>query len=236
MKNFKDEFLKYTEMILKKEPFALARYADGECAIMRGRSISNPADKWQSPNTMTQLGIDLLESLKHTESNYHYGIPCQCCDNPNKQFLLGMIAQNIDNITYSNIFVNANYHRWMDFIKILNNSVILIANIEGAGKPLPILKVDKYFAIPNNCIDFYTKHKDDFLKRLIEGFKDIHNQLVLISAGPLAEIIIHHLYVDNPANTYIDVGSAIEEIIHGHSTRPYMRDPFSEYYNKECVF
>lgn len=236
MKIFKEEFQKYTDLIIKKEPFALARYADGECAVMKGCSVSNPTDRWASPATLTTLGIDLLETLKHTEVNYHYGISCQCCDIINKEYLLSLIKQDISNITYSNLFVNANYHRWMEFIKTLDRSVILIANMEGAGKPLPILKVDKYFAIPNNCIDFYAKHKDDFISRLRAGFSGITGQLVLISAGPLAEIIVHELYNANPTNTYIDVGSAIAEIIHGRSTRPYMNDPRSEYYKKECEF
>lgn len=235
MKNFKDEFYKYAEMMKQDKPFALARYADGECAVMKGKSVANTTDKWQAPNELTQLGIDLKETLSHTEDNYHYGISCQCCDTISKDYLLGMIKQKEDNITYSNLFVNANYHRWIEFIKTLDRHVILIANAEGAGKPLPILKVDQYFAIPNNCIDFYAKHKDDFIVKLVEGFKDIHGQLVLISAGPLAEIIVHHLYNTNPTNTYIDVGSAVAEIIHGRSTRPYMCDPSSEYYRKECI-
>ena len=236
MKNFKDEFRKYADMMIKEEPFALARYADGECAVINGKSVSNSTDRWGSPNSLTVLGVDLKETLYHTENNYHYGISCQCCDPVNKAFLLSLIRQDMKNITYSNLFVNSNYHLWIDFIKNINRHVILIANNEGARRQLPYPMVDKYFAIPDNCIDFYEKHRDVFIERLVDGFKDIKGQLVLISAGPLAEIIVHHLYINNPSNTYVDVGSAIAEIIHGRATRPYMNNPYSEYYNRECVF
>ena len=193
MKNFKDEFYKYANMMQSKEPFALARYADGECAVMKGHAVNNTTDRWQAPENPTIFGEDLKWTLFHTEDNYHYGISCQCCDEINKEYLLSLIKQKMDNITYSNLFVNANYHRWIEFIKTLDRHVILIANAEGAGKSLPILKVDKYFAIPNNCIDFYIKNKESFIAKLVESFKDIHEQLVLISAGPLAEIIIHQV-------------------------------------------
>jgi hypothetical protein len=41
------------------------------------------------------------------------------------------------------------------------------------------------------------------------------------------------LYTNNPNNRYIDVGSAIDEIVHGKKTRPYMSE--NTIYSKEIV-
>ena len=51
----------------------------------------------------------------------------------------------------------------------------------------------------------------------------------------MSEVIIDYLWSINPSNQYIDVGSAIDEYIHGRKTRPYMYEQ-SEFYSRECVF
>jgi hypothetical protein len=55
--------------------------------------------------------------------------------------------------------------------------------------------------------------------------------LFLVSAGPLSEAIIHRLYSKNPNNRYIDVGSSLDEIVHGKKTRPYMVEG-TQYYGE----
>ena len=66
------------------------------------------------------------------------------------------------------------------------------------------------------------------VRSLLLETKDKQNELFFISCGPISEIIIHKLYESNPNNTYVDVGSSIDEFVHGYKTRPYM-DPTSRY-------
>ena len=47
---------------------------------------------------------------------------------------------------------------------------------------------------------------------LLKKFKDIKNELFFISCGPVSEIIINKLYTNNPYNSYVDVGSSIDEL------------------------
>jgi hypothetical protein len=70
---------------------------------------------------------------------------------------------------------------------------------------------------------------------LIETYGQLENQLFFISCGPVSEIIIHKLYQNNPNNTYVDMGSSLDELIHGYKTRPYM-DPNSRYANEKSYF
>jgi hypothetical protein len=43
------------------------------------------------------------------------------------------------------------------------------------------------------------------------------------------------MYNHNPNNKYIDVGSSLDEFIHGKLTRPYM-NPYSQYANQKSSF
>ena len=58
--------------------------------------------------------------------------------------------------------------------------------------------------------------------------------LYVISAGPLAEIIISDLYKNNPNNCYIDFGSSIDQFIHNKKTRAYM-DETTFYAKRNCA-
>ena len=51
--------------------------------------------------------------------------------------------------------------------------------------------------------------------------KKYTNTLFLISAGPLSEVFIHKLYLSNPNNIYIDVGSSIDMFTKNIYTREY---------------
>ena len=65
------------------------------------------------------------------------------------------------------------------------------------------LKYEEYFSI---------------MKKLSNKYM---NTLFLISAGPLSGIFIHHLYLSNPNNIYLDVGSSIDIFTKNKMTREY---------------
>jgi len=82
MIKFDIDFIEYTNKILSNENFSYARYADGEVALMRGHTVgatlqAYQVDRWSAPNGLTKVGKELLETLNHTEKNYHYAISSQ---------------------------------------------------------------------------------------------------------------------------------------------------------------
>ena len=96
MKDFKSEFDRVIKLIDSKEPLVLVRYGDGETILMDGGEISKgtqafTVDKWSSPVGETKLGLKLKESLTHTEKEWIYGIPCQCCNDMCKLRLLNYL-------------------------------------------------------------------------------------------------------------------------------------------------
>lgn len=241
-KNFNLDFEYLTDRIFnKKLPTVFSRYADGELALMVGKEIPNYSqaymeDKWNSPAKKTLLGKDLGNTLKNKDPEYYYGISCACCDPTAKNILISNLFRagvKDENITYSNLWINANYKKFKALCENLTESVVYIGNHIGKGKNYPF-KVTEYFPIEDDCVNFWENNKIKFLGEL-ERLTKYYNTLFFISAGPMSEVIIDFLWRNNKSNRYVDVGSSLDEFSKGRKTRPYMIES-QPYYNKNCEF
>ena len=198
--------------ILNKEPFAFARYADFELAVILNRHITS-CDNIRVDKEDEAFGKELFETLSHKEHNYFYGISCPCCDVPTFQFYKNALNSSWERVTFSNLFVNSNWNSAVDFL-INYQDKLFICN-ENSKLEVP------FFKVPSNVLITYRTERNN-LKKYYEGVAESHNQkLFCISAGPLAELIIHWMYNKNPNNQYIDVGSALDLLIHKNPTRDY---------------
>ena len=227
-KDFVADFNRFKNKILSKENFAYARYADGEVRLMSGVGVgfhtqAFQQDGWCCDNKMYELGKVLLESIAHTESNYCYAITSPNQNMSDYQFLRDRIHQVEDNITFADLWINGNYPAFQKFIQEeLREEIVLIASEDGIGRNLAPLKCKSYVGIPKDCVNFYEQNRES-VDATIDSIASQHTDtLFLVSAGPLSEAIIHRLYSKNPNNRYIDVGSSLDEIVHGKKTRPYM--------------
>lgn len=235
--NFHDSFTYFTNLINTDENFALVRYGDGEISLMENQGVPRNTqafneDRWDAPASATKLGEQLAQSLQHEEDNYYYGIPGKNDSEVAYEYLTSLISSL--NITYANLFVNANYERTKEFFKGLKKSVTLIANKSGAIDQLPF-DVDVYCEFPDDCVNWWEEGGKDFIETLRSYVKGINNELIFVSIGPAAEVAIHEMYKENPNNQYVDVGSAIDEWFYGRQTRPYM-DSKSSYASHSSVF
>ena len=78
--NFQEAHKFFTDLIESDQNFALARYQDGEVALIKNEGINRQTqayqtDGWEAPAKPTKLGKALADGLSHTENNYYYGIP-----------------------------------------------------------------------------------------------------------------------------------------------------------------
>lgn len=231
---FKEHFAYFKNKILSNENFVFARYADGERMILNNQSILQGTqafnvDKWRYENN-TVFSKDLLATCHHRESNYYYAVSCKCCDPQGAEFYKKLL--NDHNLTFSNLFINANYNSFIEFVDKLDREVILIANKSCKTAKYPFKTINT-LPIENDCVNWYEKNKTAILLGLEAVAKKYNNKLFFISAGPLSEILIHHLYITNPNNSYVDVGSSLDIYTHGKITRPYQQKD-SIYHNLEC--
>ena len=223
--DFNSEFDRIISLINTKNSFVFVRYGDGESMLIDGIDVPKntqayDVDGWYSVGK-TKLGDDIKVSLSHTEDSWYYGIPCECCNLECKEKLLKNLNVTKDQITYANLWVNSNYKFFKDWVNNLNEEIVLITNKKGLGNDYPF-KVLKHIPIPDDCVNFYEKEKEKFIQEIINEVSDTKNKIFLVSAGPLSEVIIHFLYLNEPNNKYIDVGSALDEFVHKKITRPYM--------------
>jgi hypothetical protein len=242
--DFDKDFIFLTNRIFfEKKPTYFSRYADGELALMLGKEIpsfsqASLQDKWTAPPNKTLLGKDLTISLKNTNPNKVYAISCGCCDSFAKKVYLDNLkiaGVNIENITFSNLWINGNYEKFKNVIdKQITEKVVLIANVEGSNKNYPF-DLYEFFSVQNDCVNFWQSKKNDFILELNKHFSKYTNTLFLISAGPMSEVIIESLITINQSNRYIDVGSALDEYTKGRKTRPYMQQN-QLFFQKKCIF
>lgn len=233
VRNFTTDFDYFWNLIDNEINFAFARYADGEVSLMKGISVGTATqafrvDKWNAPMQMTKAGQDLLKTLNHTENNYFYAISGKNDSMDDYTFLRNNIAQSDSNITFVNLWINNNYHRTKEKYMGLKRNVILIANEKANIDKFPFSIIDQT-KFPDDCVNFWETNSEKFIEDITIKYKNIKNTLFFVSCGPVSEIIISELYKSNPDNTYVDVGSSIDEFVHGYQTRPFMdsNSPYS---------
>lgn len=231
MKRLKNEFNNFWKKIENCENFALLRYGDGERAFMTGQSVT-AQEGWTSPNKIGKLGLALISTLNFNDNtNVYYAISCPCCDQAAYYWYKSRIHSN--KITFANLFINANYKKFIKKFEKLERDAIFIGNYRAQNKKIGNLNLLKSYFVDDNCNEFWENKASNLINNIKEDFGGQNNLLYVVSAGPMSEPIIAELYKHNPNNCYIDFGSAIDTYIHGIKTRPYM-NKHSKYSKRNC--
>ena len=155
------------EKIEQGENLALLRYGDGERAIMTGIQVT-AQEGWTSPEGSSKFGHKLSETMHIKESNVYYGISCPCCDQSAYYWYLSRI--NNTNITFANIFVNANYVKFIEKFLKLNRDAIFIGNYRASNNPIGNLNVLKRYFIDDDCFKFYDKKYSSLIQQIKTDF------------------------------------------------------------------
>ena len=219
-------FFRLWRRLERGEPMALPRYADGEQILMEGGAIPKSAtvfveDRWSAEGGSTRLGRDLLETLDHTEPEYFYAIPGRN-DLAGMDFYLRRLRTAPAQITFATLFCNFNYGVFRERLDALEERVVVMASKHGAGRALGRLGVLEYVPMEHDCVHHWERAHADEKARAVELARRYERTLFIVAAGPMANVLIHAMFGANPTNRYLDVGSALDELIHGRKTRPYM--------------
>lgn len=216
MDDFTKSFNFFKAKLEAGDPFALARFGDGELNILRGVMVGNKEFQYDGDEEFSSM---LMEAFTFRHPDYYVGIGCPCCiGDKDFRWMRDTSGQNADHITYNNIFVNSNYRRFLLEIDpiFMERHAIFIGPEEGQSSLEYSYEVA--FSIPKNAWRFAEEYVLK-LEKLI-AHKPLP-RIFLFSAGPLSEVLIHRAMEINPNNTYIDIGSTLDPIIFGHSTRQY---------------
>ncbi|CAF4265712.1 unnamed protein product, partial [Adineta steineri] len=132
-------------------------------------------------------------------------------------------------LTYTNLFVNSNYPSTkllhQSLIRDHRKKIILIINNETSLQKLTELNAwtCEILLYPNNGPLLWEndKFREQAIGKIVDAAKRYRNRLFLFSIGPLSRVLIHHAWLENPYNRYIDFGSTLDEMTKSRVTRPY---------------
>ena len=180
----RDNVLNYfINKITNRQPFSLINLNTEEYKILNDENH--------------RLKFYLKDILKMYHSNNYTGINYE--EHEEKIFFQKNIF-NQANLTFSNIFKDANKEIFFNFLKKNNLSYILISNND------------------NSKLKFYDKlifnENTDLLEENIIIAKNIakkySQKIFLLTEHTFSKILIYQMYVENPNNIYLDVGTLFD--------------------------
>jgi hypothetical protein len=219
-------------------PFALARYGDGERALIAGQPIGQEmqawtVDKFWSPGGATQLGADLADSLTgHYGQDFYYGFASPYDDGAALEWYLRRVEAGCGWLTYANLFVNVHYGRTRDLVaslllpQLTRCSVMVLnhASLAGFRRQFDPDGRVPGLAVPDNAAFSWSGDTRQALLDNATALARAHTGcLFWVSAGPMAKPLIAAMWRAHPGNQYVDWGSSVDEIFKLTPTRAYQQ-------------
>jgi hypothetical protein len=182
----------------------LARYGDGEYGIIQHKEVDAKQDDWKIAAGNSKLAADLVWSLTgHMNLIYFYGYPShEGIESLN--YFLSETEQNLDYITFANMFGNANFPLTLVMLeKVMRGdagSVVIVAS--ASSRPTAFEKFSSlvsFLECPGSPSEYEGKRDD-----LVAAWKKLaasHKQtLFLLTCGPLASVAVAFMFEENPQN------------------------------------
>lgn len=258
MKDFKEHIQIFKQKLINREPFAFARYSDGEVNVMKNLQfkldnnlieigntfISNspylePDFKHFDPILHKNSRAHLIKAFQHKQHNYYKGISCRCCvGDQDYNFQIELNGNKDHDLTWANLWINGNYSIFLEeVLPVLQTyDAIMICHKDANLEKLEF--VTKDFRVGYNAMINDIKIIDN-IKKWIDTNK-INNKLFLFSASSFSNLAIYELYKYNPNNTYIDIGTTLALYMDMPPHRSYLQEYwFNQYGNdlkKNCIW
>lgn len=201
--------------ILKKEiesenNFSFSKFCDGEWSVINNDKINNK-EFWFNPSDIVDQKLRqlLINAFKFDYDRYYIGITCVKVFGLDVHKKMTEISgRTQDKITWADIWVNSNYHYYLNNIVPLfqRRPIVLFCQEAGKIENLPFVP-KKVYRISNNA------WKNNF--NLIDESKEyidknnIRDHIFLFCCGPFGNILCHQLTDHNQNNTYLDIGSTL---------------------------
>jgi hypothetical protein len=240
MKDFVKEFDKFLNKIKNKEKFSLIRFADGEGSIIKNDpqwiKRKRESSGWEHiiGNTIHEkFRKELTQSLQYNDINYYIGIPCKEDHQPRFHYLFEYL-KNItivpdEQLTFATVFKDANWKRFLsEFMPLVTSKeCYLIANEYAKMPSEDWLQFREIIFVPKENAHLFWAETYQKIMNMIET-RNIKDAIFLFASGPGTNVIVHSLWKNNKENTYIDIGSTIDNYLFRHSpckgkSRVYIR-------------
>lgn len=193
-----------------EEKFCFSRFADWERSLICGWEIQG-ADGWKSGPDQ-KIGRALHAALRCDLPGWYVGIACPCCDLEGHEVLKANLRVPEDHRSFSNLFVNGNYDRFMEKMAEQHwlDRCCVVASTPNANIP-----------VASNLVN----DDSDWLNPIVARMY-CSDRPILLCAGPASNVLAHHYWKTVPEpmrQTVIDLGSALDPIFFGRATHGYHR-------------
>ena len=263
-KKFDKELVKFASYIADKKNFAFTRFSDGELFVLQNKKVvladnyfitgdiqstgkyTVEEQKEFLPEQHQSFRQLLIDTLLYNDDTFYKGICCRCCvgrDNfiwqlrtmySTKEDIQKAAYAEFDNLTWSNLFLNANYKYYIENVVPLfsNFDVYIIVNELADLSGLPFFNnIKKVFRVGKNCMI----NNIDLVDTIPNYIKqhNINNSLFLFSAASLSNVITHACHKVNKNNIYLDIGSSLNPYMKGMDGWRYSRDYLTNYWENK---
>lgn len=206
----------FAQIVTADEPFALSRFHDGEYALLNG--IDYDAKSGWSVDGPSWLQFSLQESLlEDPGEGYYVGISPPCDSSEAAAYYRKELKLPKSRITFATVFQQANYKKVGQLLRRFRNPILVAC--KNADVMVPENGVRKSWDI------------DRVVKQLLQPNPGDESRPIFVAAGPCANVIIHRYWKQQDPEkrvTIIDIGSALDESIHGRATRRFHEVDSSE--------
>lgn len=241
MKDFKTDFIKILEKYRREENFSFTRFSDGELFVMQNKRLILSQNKVVVGSEVLNFGYNkedhkdfdpekhgffsqkLMESFQHIQDDYFVGISCPCCvSKADNAWMLENHKNDEKFLTWSNLFVNANYPLFLKFFlpEFKKRKIVMVCNQNADLSGLPFDVVKDFRIGPNCLIDNFDLAEE--IRQWISSEK-IQDHTFLLCASSLSNIIAHVCFSENCNNTFLDTGTTLNKFMKMDIARDYLK-------------
>ncbi len=225
----KAELKKFIGKIETNERFVFIRFSDGELEILRGSRLilGESGIVWSrgtssfkypiydhkdfDPERDKALKEALIASARHQSAEYFKGIPTKHNGDEDARNLMIQLNGGTDqNLTFSDLWINSNYRLFLRnvFPLLQSRPVTLVANHR--ARPENVSDQWNLYPIPDGAFQDHQR----IVREAIEHIKMLApGTIVLSSASSISNLIGHQVSLQNWDVTFIDIGTAIHELL-----------------------
>ena len=192
-------------------PFGFARFNDGEMiGISQAHTMVARGDQYVDET----LRAALRSALEHKQENYYIGVPCSLCYPMWSGLAKEIAGEDYVHLTRAVVTTNRNWKHFVDtFPKVMGDRrLIWIGGDDQDTEPLKEmgLNVVNTVKLPRrNSWDLYEGIKQKVPPIFQPG------DVVAISLGPTARVLVRDWFRDYPDITFIDIGSNMDPFTRG---------------------
>ena len=178
-----------------------------------------------------------MTAIQTEDPNLYVGIPCNTCNLPwncTQEIYDDFIVKwkvPLAQRTYANIFMNANYSRFIEFLRSYEKGCFVVSS----GTQESDLPIKERFLIDAKLVNRWDTDGVAETERLMRFIEGKQGQLLCFSAGPLSKVWIPQCMKHNPKNIYLDVGASLDTFTKGYTNRQYT-SPTDRFAHSSCRF